>query len=147
MIAIDNMRAVAQHCRTKERLPAELADWLAASLLAFLEHEAGTLNDAFGLKNARGGVPWRMEASMRMRDRALRELAAAHFAELSLSARAARIQEISARYAASGWRFDRDRDAMPPSYEGTPLAFLWRAFKPGAPMPLCRRQLQKILGP
>jgi hypothetical protein len=147
MLAIDNMRTVAQLCRTGERLPDDLANWLAASLQSFLNHQAGSLNDAFGLRNARGGVPWRMEASMRVRDRVLRELSAAHFGHLSLSARAGRIHELSARYAAASWRFDRERDAMPAGYAGTPLAFLWLAFKSGAVMPLGRRQLQKILAP
>jgi hypothetical protein len=34
---------------------------------------------------------------------------------------------------------------MPETYEGTPLEFLWRAFKSGAPMPIGERQLRRIL--
>jgi len=145
MIVIDNMRTVMQLCQAGETLPPHLSDWLAVSLHAFLTNRAESLNDAFGLRNARGGIPWRMEANIRVRDRALRGLATAHFSGLSLSARAARIHELSCRYAAASWRFDREREAMPPSYSGTPMAGLWQAFKSGAAMPLCQRQLQKIL--
>jgi hypothetical protein len=147
LVAIDNMRAVARLCRAKEPLPETLASWLAASLQAFLDQQSASLNDAFGLRNARGGVPWRMEAKMRARDAALRQLAAAHLADPALSARAACLHQLSVRYAASSWRFDRMRDEMPGGYEGTPHEWLWRAFKSGAAMPLGVRQLRTILGP
>jgi hypothetical protein len=145
--SIDNMRTVAHLCRTREPLPEPLAYWLATSLQSFLDQRSESLNDAFGLRNARGGVPWRMEASMRARDEALRRLASQHFRALTRSAQAARIQLLSARYEASSWRFDRMREVMPTAYEGTPHEFLWRAFKSGAAMPLGTRQLRTILGP
>ncbi len=50
------------------------------------------------------------------------------------------------RYAASAWRFDRERDAMPERYKGTQTECLWRAFKSGATMPIGVRQLRNILG-
>jgi hypothetical protein len=147
LASIDNMRTVARLCQSGEPLPDDLASWLAASLQSYLERRAESLNDAFGLRNARGGVPWRMEASIRLRDVALRQLAAHHLTALSRSAQAVRIRELSTRYEASNWRFDRSREAMPPAYEGTPHAWLWRAFKSGAAMPLGLRQLRTILGP
>lgn len=146
-VVIDNMRTVARLCRTREPLPEALASWPASSLQAFLDRRSESLNDAFGLRNARGGVPWRMEASMRERDQALRSLAERHFVELSTSAQASRIRLLSARYEASSWRFDRTRETMPETYEGTPHELLWRAFKSGAAMPLGTRQLRTILGP
>jgi hypothetical protein len=147
LASINNMRAVTKLCQAKEPLPEMLASWLANSLESFLEQRAESLNDAFGLRNARGGVPWRMEAKMRARDAALRRLAAQHFGELPPSARAARIHQLSVRYAASSWRFDRTHDRMPAGYEGTPHEWLWGAFKSGAAMPLGVRQLRTILGP
>jgi len=146
LASIDNMRAVAKLCQAKEPLPDTLASWLASSLDSFLERRAESLNDAFGLRNARGGVPWRMEAKIRARDAALRGLAAHHFSELTPSARAARIHQLSVRYAATSWRFDRMHDRMPAGYEGTPHEWLWGAFKSGATMPLGVRQLRTILG-
>ena len=147
LASIDNMRTVARLCQAKEPLPDALALWLAGALEAFLDRRSDSLNDAFGVRNARGGVPWRMEAKMRARDAALRQLASRHFGELTLSARATRIHQLSARYAASSWRFDRTYERMPQSYEGTPHEWLWRAFKSGAAMPLGVRQLRTILGP
>jgi hypothetical protein len=145
--SIDNIRTLALLCREREPLPEALANWLAASLQSFLDSRCVSLNDAFGLRNARGGVPWRMEASMRERDRALRSLAERHFGDLSTSAQAARIRTLSTRYEASSWRFDKTNETMPKAYEGTPHEFLWRAFKSGAAMPLGTRQLRTILGP
>ena len=52
---------------------------------------------------------------------------------------------MSARYAASSWRIDGERQGMPDHYRGTAKEFLWAAFKSGATMPLCTRQLRSIL--
>jgi len=145
--SIDNMRTVAKLCRTREPLPEPLAFWLATSLQSYLDRSSESLNDAFGLRNARGGVPCRMEASMRERDRTLRALAERHFGGLSISAQATQIRLLSVRYEASNWRFDRIQECMPKAYEGTSHEFLWRAFKSGAAMPLGTRQLRTILGP
>ena len=144
--SIANIRAVAELCQSREPLPEPLAVWLASSLQSFLERRTRSLNDAFGIRNARGGIPWRTEVSMRARDSALRDLAASHLEPLSVSARADRIHCLSLRYAASSWRFDRERSEMPPSYRGTAQEHLWCAFKSGATMPLCPRQLRTILG-
>jgi hypothetical protein len=86
-----------------------------------------------------------MEAAIRRRDQALRELAQRHFGGLTNTARANRIQQLALRYAASAWRLDRDQQDMPPAYAGTPHESLWHAFKSGATMPLCSRQLRQIL--
>ena len=144
---IHNMRTLAELCRTGEPLPDPLASWLAESLQSFLDQRSPSLNDAFGIRNARGGIPWRREASIRVRDAALRALAKHHLAGLSVSAKADRVNQLSLRYGASAWRFDRDRDEMPEAYRGTAQEFLWAAFRSGATMPLCARQLRTILGP
>jgi hypothetical protein len=147
MASIDNMQAIARICSSRQPLPEDLSAWLAASFQSFLDQRSATLNEAFGVRNARGGVSWRMEASMRARDGALRRLGAEHFAGLTKSAQAARIHQLALRYAASNWRFDYERQAMPRAYAGTPHEWLWRAFKSGACMPLGMRQLRTILGP
>jgi hypothetical protein len=76
----------------------------------------------------------------------LRNLAASHLESLSVSAQADRIHRLSLRYAASSWRFDRERSEMPSCYHGTVQEQLWYAFKSGATMPLGTRQLRTILG-
>ena len=145
MQSIANMRTLAELCKSHEPLPQPLASWLAESLQSFLDQKSPSLNEAFGVRNARGGIPWRMEASIRSRDAALRDLAETYLRNLSLSAQAEAIHRLSGRYGASSWRFDKDRDSMPPAYRSTPQELLWRAFKSGASMPLCTRQLRTIL--
>lgn len=144
---IENMRTVARLCQHGQPLPGELAEWLGHSLQSFLDRQATSLNDAFGVRNARGGIPWRVESCMRMRDSALRRLAEEYFFDLSLSAQAEQIHRLSLRYAASSWRFDREREAMPEAYRGTASEWLWTAFKSGTAMPLCARRLRSILVP
>ncbi len=143
---IENLRKIAATCRDGNSLPPNLAEWLGGAIDGYLEHQCGSIEEALGLRSARGGVPWWLEEGMRVRNTALRELAARFFANGSVSAKAAHIKTLSQRYAASGYRFDRDRAEMPVHYCGTPHEWLWRAFKSGAAMPLGDRQLRKILG-
>ena len=143
--AIENIRTVAQLCQSREPLPESLAVWLASSLQSFLDSRTPSLNDAFGVRNGRGGVPWRAEAGIRVRDKALRSLAKTHLSGLSVSAQADRLHRLSLRYAASSWRFDRDTAQMPMAYAGTQQEYLWQAFKSGVTMPLGSRQLRTIL--
>src|SRR6185369_15941877 len=100
---IHNMRTLAELCRTGEPLPDPLASWLADSLQSFLDQRSPSLNEAFGIRNARGGIPWRREASIRVRDAALRLLACHHLEGHSVSAQAANVHKLSLRYGASGW--------------------------------------------
>ena len=145
MAAIGNMREIARRCRRGEPLNPPLLQWLGASLDRFLLRRCPTIEDAFGLRAPRGGVPWWLEEAIRCRDTALRELAGRFFADASIARRARQIHVLAVRYAASAWRYDRERDASPARYGGTPGEWLWRAFKSGAPMPICERQLRSIL--
>ena len=86
-----------------------------------------------------------MEDAIRLRDAALRELVEHFHGARSVSAQAQEVRRRALRYAASAWRFDRDRNAMPPRYGGTQKEYLWRAFKAGAAIPLSERQLRNIL--
>ncbi len=145
MMTIDNLREIARRCRSGEPLPTDLSAWLGASLDEFLSRRRRTIEDALGLHWPRGGVPWWLEEAMRKRDVALRELAARFYAGLSVSRQAATIHSRALRYAASLWRLERAREAVPVQHLGTPYEWLWRAFKSGAAMPIGERQLRHIL--
>ena len=142
---IDDLREVARCCLSGEPLDANLSEWLGEALQAFLEHACGTVDDALGLKFPQGGVPWWREEAIGKRDAALREMVSGYFADYSLAATARAIGIVANRYAASSWRFDRDRDEMPARYRGTQMELVWRAFKSGAAMPIGERQLRNIL--
>jgi len=142
---IDNLRQIARCCQSGQVLDANLSRWLGASLERFLRRQCHTIEDAMGLKAPRGGVPWWLEEGMRRRDAALRELAERHLAEFSPSAQARQIHLLALRYGASAWSHDQTASEMPARYSGKPSEWLWRAFKSGAPMPICERQLRNIL--
>ncbi len=145
LVKINNLREVARRCIAGEPMGDELSSWLGTSLQDFLERRSGTIEDALGLRAPQGGVPWWMEDAIRTRDAALRELADRFHAERSVSGRAQEIRLRALRYAASAWRFVRERDEMPERYRGTRTEHLWRAFKSGAAMPISERQLRSIL--
>jgi len=142
---IRNLQEVARQCLAGENLDPQLSCWLGESLRSFLERRSDSIEDALGLCAPRGGVPWWMEAAIRERDGALRELARRFFAGRSVSAQARLIRQRALRYAASSWRFDRNRVEMPEHYRGVMNAWLWRAFKSGAAMPIGERQLRTVL--
>ncbi len=142
---ISKLRQVSQRCLANEPLDRELADWLGEALDGYLKRRYATVEEALGLKFAQGGVPWWREEAIRQRDAVLRRLAEGFFAELCPSAQARKIWTITLRYAATAWRFDRERDDMPGHYFGTVKEHLWSAFASGATMPLCERQLRNVL--
>lgn len=143
---IETIRAIERCCRDAQPLNAEQRQWLGDALSDFLEHRSPSIDSALGLANPRGGVPWWLEEAIRKRNAALCELARTCFAGLSASAQAEQIWTLTTRYAASAWRFDRDRSEMPAHYAGTPKHYLWAAFASGAAMPLGKRQLRTVLG-
>ena len=145
MATIATLREIARRCRSGVPLNEPLLRWLGQSLDQFLHRRCPSIEEAFGLRAPRGGVPWWLEEAIRCRDAALRELADRHFADLSVAARARRIHVLAVRYGASAWRHDRQREAPPERHRGTPAEWLWRAFRSGAPMPICERQLRNVL--
>lgn len=145
LVEIANLREVAQKCRSGAALDPKLASWLGSCLENYLNHRVRHLDEAFRLRNGRGGVPWWMEEALYKRDAALRYLSETYYAGISPTACARGIRESAERYAATAWRFDQKRSEMPPEYEGTPKQFLWEAFQSGAPMPIGERQLRSIL--
>lgn len=144
---INTLREITRCYRDGVPLSDDHAEWLRAGLDRFLRHECLSIDDALGLRAGQGGVPWWMEEAMRERDRALRDLAGRFFAGLTVTAKARALYAAAARYAASAWRFDRERGEMPAQYRGTVKEYLWRAFRSGAAMPVCERHLRSIIGP
>ncbi len=142
---IENMQQVADLCIVGERLPADVSVWLGRSLRAYLDKQAETLNEAFGIQNPRGGVDWRHAACIARRDKALRALADENFQNMRITAKARTVLELTNRYAATAWRLDRNKFEMPQSYRNRPTRWLWIAFKSGATMPVGSRQLISIL--
>ena len=142
---VEKLREITRRCKSGEALSAELAGWLGTSLEEFLVRRSRTIEDALGLRTERGGIPWWLEDAMRRRDAALRSLAHHFLGTHSLTARARQIHVLAVRYGASSWLRDNGSETMPSSYSGKASEWLWRAFKSGAPMPICERQLRHIL--
>lgn len=142
---VERLREIARLCLNGEPLDIDLSQWLGDALESYLEREAASLDEALGLRYGRGGVSCWREAALRRRDAALRELAQTCFADdVSPCCRSKKIAEMAQRYAATAWRTDRVRSAMPDHYQGNEKEFLWRAFRSGALMPLGERQIRNI---
>jgi hypothetical protein len=141
---IENLREISRRCLAGEPLDDGLSRWLGTSLEDFLNQRC-SLDEAFGLRSAQGGVAWWQEEAIRTRNAALRELSVRVGAAGSTAARARQVYRLAIRYAASCWRRDRDLDEMPPQYRETAKEYLWRAFKSGAIMPIGERHLRSIL--
>ena len=142
---IEQLREIANTCLNGKPLPPNLARWLGSSLDEYLSQRVRSIEDAMGLRSDRGGVPWWMEEAMRKRDQALRMLAEQFAAHLGSSAQARYIYQLAIRYAASAWRFDRERVTLPQGYAGSVQEYLWLAFTSGAPMPIGERRLRTLL--
>ena len=142
---IDHLREIAEYCRKGSALDPKLANWLGLCLEKFLSDRVAHMDEAFGIRTSRGGVPWRLEAAIRKRDAALRALAQQMPSSLSVRARARAICQLSIRYGASAWCFDKNRSEMPKTYAGTAGEQLWTAFRSGAPMPIGERRVSEII--
>ena len=135
------------------RLAAELegggddARWLAACIREYLESapRGATMDMCLGVAAMPGEVNWWTAEATRVRDDAIRDLAARYYPSLRPGTQAREIERLALRYATASWHHDRDRDTMPERYAGTETAYLWRAFKSGAAMPLKRRQIETVL--
>ena len=141
------LHEIAQRCLTGEPLKPESARWLGGILDDFLEHRIDSLEDAMGLAQDRGGLPWWLELAIRKRDAALRELAIRFLGTATVRVKARRVRLMAVRYAEACWQADRSFNAVPQRYIGTPNEWLWRAFRSGARMPIGERQLRSILTP
>lgn len=142
---VENLKEFVRCSRRGMPPESDLVRWLAERVEEVLTRRATSFEEAFGLQNCRGGVPWWLESAMQERNGALRALAEHHLSDISRNQQARKIETLSNRYMASAWRFDRDRTEMPAHYKDQPHEWLWRAFKSGASMPLSQRQLRNIL--
>ena len=100
---------------------------------------------ALGLAPMPGTNAWWTDLAIETRDAALRTMAIRFWPDRRVASQAYQIERRASRYAASSWRFDRERSDMPECYAGTETEWLWLAFASGATMPLSKRQLQSIL--
>lgn len=142
---IETLHAIHHRYANDQPLTSELRSWLAESLGRYLEHDCDNLNEAFGVIQGHGGVPWWRERAIRQRDAALRALSREFFGDISVYSRAKAIAEISERYQTTCWPRDRLLDEMPERYCGTPKEHLWRAFRSDAKMPVSERRLRTLL--
>ena len=142
---INLLDEISRRCILGNALDRDQALWLGDALRRFLTRQSPTIEDAFGLRSARGGVQWRQELAIRRRNAALVELGRRQLSCRSASALVKAVHTMCVRYAASKWQLDRDCAVLPTAYSGLPLEFLWKAFSAGAPMPISRRQLLNIL--
>ena len=147
LFEIDRLREISRCCQAGVPLGDDHAEWLRDGLDRFLRHECSSVDDALGLRFARGGVPWWMEEAIRERDLAPRELSSRFYADVSVTAKARALHALAVRYAASAWRIDRISGDMPAHYRGTVKECLWRAFRSGAVMPVSERHLRSIVRP
>lgn len=145
LAAIEYLYEIQNRCAQHSPLSADQQALLASALERFLANRCANLNEAFGVIQSHGGVPWWREQAIRNRDAALRELGERHLADRTVYARAKNITKLANRYAATAWRHDRERAAMPAHYAGDLREQLWKAFKSGAAMPLSERRLRSLL--
>jgi len=130
-------------------LPAELALWLQRSLGTVAERgvaERGGADAAPATPPAE--LPWpgnAESARIALRNAVLRALAHRFFTGVPVSIQAGLIGVRAERFEFAQWPRDRKRGHLPAGYRDTPDEFLWAAFKSGAPMPLDKRSLRRIL--
>src|SRR5438477_9410029 len=145
MSAVARLREFVRMTRDGDPIDQSLQSWMSDCIDMTLQRRCRTFDDAFGLRGPRGGIPWWLEEAIRLRDHALRELASSFLMDQPTSQQARWIRLASVRYAGTAWRHDRTMSAMPERYGNKPRQWLWAAFKSGAPMPLCERQLRAVL--
>ena len=117
---IETLHAIHTRCAEGLPLTPDLRIWLANSLDRYLGHTCDNLNEAFGVIQGHGGVPWWRERAIRERDSALRALSHGHYGGISVYSRAKAIAAISGRYHTVCWPRDRQLGEMPERYRGTP---------------------------
>jgi hypothetical protein len=106
---VENFKEIVRCSQLGVPLENDLMEWLGECLSEVLARRVSSFEEAFGLQNGRGGVPWWLASAMQERNKALRALARYHFADLPRSQQARGIEALSSRYMASAWRFDRNR--------------------------------------
>jgi hypothetical protein len=113
-------------------LPSELSLWLERALGA-----GGAARVTLP-----GGSP---DPAGEVRDAVLRALAQRFFPFVPVSTQVSRLHALAEAYGFVNWPRDRERTQIPARHRGLPDEYLWAAYKSGAPMPLPRRELRRIL--
>jgi hypothetical protein len=142
---IQSLRMAAEKFALGQLPDPNLLRWLAASLQAYVDHRAASLEEAMGIRRCKGGMPWWKEEAVRARNEALRQACRLIACHDPLAEQVRKVQRAIARYGAGRWRFDRELASMPEPYRGKVEEWLWLAWRSGAPLPLCVRQLRNIL--
>lgn len=137
---VDLLRRVAERHET-EADRAELAHRVR-HYLAGAEHGVN-LDEAFGLACAPGQLPWWRIEALGRRNVALRALAS-YYPNRTTAEVAFEINRALRKYAASSWRFDREKSVPPAEYLGTPRECMFDALKASENI-VGIRQLQRIL--
>ena len=132
-----------QHLRRNEVPPPAVAKWLSEGLQTFLSKPNRSLEDVLGLRNPRGGMPWWKEEATRVRDQALRDIAATLGTHQPCPVR--EVKRLLDQYSRRWQRRDSALEEMPQDYRGTINELLWKAFHSQAQLPLGERQLRNIL--
>lgn len=145
MHVIRSLVEIRSCCGDKRAIPPELQCWLADAIGKFLDKSCDDLDEAFGLRKERGGVPWWLERGITVRDRALRQLAEEFLTARGIGAQAKSISEMARRYESTCWPRDAALPDMPSHYAGTARQYLWQAFRSGARMPVSARHLRNVL--
>lgn len=133
--AAHDLECLAEHLRGRSETWAITT---AAAISIFLEGEADSLDEAFGLQNGKG-QSWRLQLTLDRRDRWLRRAAQEH----SLSADDLAV--ALARYHADGWPRERTLPECPERHRGKVQECLWHALK-SRPRPLSARHIRQIIG-
>jgi hypothetical protein len=119
------MQAVADLLSLAEHLESVQEPW-AVSMQARLERllDGEEPAKALGLRSARGRRRWRTVTALERRNAILREVAAKFYPGKRESRQADEIARELRRYAASAWRWDRDKADCP--YPDDSLkSYLW----------------------
>jgi hypothetical protein len=113
--------------------------------------EGLSLDRALGLAVVRGGETWWSREHRQRRDEAICEFFRRYCPGETDARRRATLQHELRRYERERWKSDKRLPVMPPKYEGTPRAQLFRAFHEHEscdaqrPMPTSDDQLYRIL--
>jgi hypothetical protein len=142
---IQSLRLAAEKFAAGQLPDPRLLHWLAASLQAYVDHRAPSLEEAMGIRRCKGGMPWWKEEAVRARNHALREICRMVAHDEPLAEQVRKVGHAINRYGVGRWRFDRHLEAIPQTYLGRVEEWLWHAYRSGAPLPLGVRQLRTIL--
>lgn len=124
---------------------SDTAAWFAAGLESWNRGEHKTLCTALGVRADGIPSPATEAAQRRMREALQTAFALAPFdPSQSTTQRLQALGDAITRFESSSWRWSRDRDAPPETFNSR-QAGLWLLLKAGARVPRSARQLRRLL--